>query len=28
LSELESWAASRPASDLLPPPNTGRNVTA
>lgn len=23
LSELEAWAANRPVSDLLPPPNTG-----
>lgn len=23
--EVEEWAEARPASDLLPPPNTGRN---
>jgi prophage regulatory protein len=28
MAELEAWAASRPASDLLPPPNTGRNASA
>lgn len=26
--EIEEWAESRPVSDILPPPNTGRNATA
>ncbi|MGZ3753554.1 MAG: helix-turn-helix transcriptional regulator [Mucilaginibacter sp.] len=26
--EIEEWAESRPISDILPPPNTGRNAAA
>lgn len=26
MREIEEWAESRPVSDLLPPPNTGRNA--
>lgn len=26
--EIEEWAESRPISDILPPPNTGRNAVA
>lgn len=25
--EIEEWAESRPVSDILPPPNTGRKAT-
>ncbi|MGZ4968739.1 MAG: helix-turn-helix transcriptional regulator [Methylobacter sp.] len=25
--EIQEWAESRPVSDILPPPNTGRNAT-